>query len=147
MTFTKIFFFYSFSSSFVVSIFCLGVCVVAIIFSVEYHDEFKRFSLLNRQQVEGGYCDQSVGDNQCMCFSGRTLQVFRDGFKCKNYSMSDSPVDTQSRFDVRTTFFDRMDVGWTSKRRLVFAVKFISDKPPFYRPFQDRSSSVYFFKV
>ena len=23
-------------------------------------------------------------------------------------------VDTQSRFDVRTTFFDRLDVGWAS---------------------------------
>lgn len=73
------------SSSFVISIICLGVSVLALIFSVQYHDEFKKFAALNLQQTSGGYCDQSVTENQCVCFQGRSLQIFKDGFKCKTY--------------------------------------------------------------
>ena len=92
-----------------ISILCLGVCVVAILFSVEYHDEFKRFSTLNRQEIQGGYCDQSATENQCMCFEGRTLQVFKDGFKCKYTSRGGHKTYIEE--GLCSTFFTTLN--WT----------------------------------
>eukprot|EP00111_Clytia_hemisphaerica_P023540 TCONS_00069354-protein len=69
------------SSSFIISIFCLGVCIVAIVFAIDYRNEFERFGNLNRQQVTGSYCEKPTTDDQCICYENQVPQQFKDGFK------------------------------------------------------------------